>query len=316
MTQPSARPTRDSSGVLPNRDPSGAPPTRDQSAQGIVLMLLAVLCFTTLDAVVKLLIAGYPAAQLIWVRFAFQFLLLLGLLAMRDNARAILRTRFPGLQLLRAALQFATATLFFSSLAHIGLVEAQALADLSPVLITLGAALFLGERLDRARVIGVLVALAGALVILRPGIGVFTPAALLPIAAAVSYAGFALITRRVGSQESPWTAMFYGSALGTLAGGAWALPGWQPVEAGDLPLFLAIGLLGSGAQLCLVRSFSIAEASVVAPFSYAGLLCAALWGMILFGAVPDLWTVVGALVIAGAGLYVWRRETMAASRAA
>jgi drug/metabolite transporter (DMT)-like permease len=141
-------------------------------------------------------------------------------------------------------------------------------------------------------------------------------AALLPIGSAIAYAGFALITRRVGSQESPWTSMLLSSAFGTLAGGALTLPAWQPVAAADLPLFLAIGLLGTGAQLCIVRSFSLAEASVVAPFSYVGIVCAAVWGIVLFGAFPDGWTVLGALVIAGAGIYVWHRETRAASRVA
>jgi drug/metabolite transporter (DMT)-like permease len=295
--------------------PALAPTASDRKARGILLMLCAVLCFTAMDALVKLLIAGYPAAQLLWVRFALQFAIVLAILSVRGTLRATLRTRFGRLHLLRAALQFLTGIFFFSSLAYIGLVEAQALADLSPVLITLGAALFLGERLDRSRLIGVVVALTGALVILRPGLAVFSPSALLPIAAACSYAGFALITRRVGSQESPWTSMVYASAFGTLAGGAIALPGWQPLATDDLPLLLAVGLLGTGAQLFVVRSFSIAEASVVAPFTYAGLLCAAVWGLILFGEVPDIWTVLGALVIAGAGLYVWHRETRAASRA-
>jgi drug/metabolite transporter (DMT)-like permease len=295
------------------RSPS---PARDQTARGILLMLLAVLCFTAMDAVVKLLVAGYPAAQVVFVRFGLQFVLVLGLLLAWGTLGAALRTRFPGLHLLRALFQFATVGFFFTGLAHVGLLEAQALADLSPVMITLGAAMFLGERLDRARVIGVVAALAGALLILRPGLGVFTPAALLPVAAAVSYAGFALITRRVGPEESAWTSMIYGAGFGTLAGGALALPGWQPVATGDLPLFLAIGLLGTAAQLFLVRAFSLAEASVVAPFSYAGIVCAALWGLLLFGAVPDLWTLCGALVIAAAGLYVWHGEVRAASRAA
>jgi drug/metabolite transporter (DMT)-like permease len=291
-------------------------PARDQTAHGIVMMLLAVLCFTAMDALVKFLVAGYPAAQLMFVRFGLQFAIVLGLLLARGALGEALRTRFPRLHMLRAVLQFATVGFFFTGLAHVGLLEAQALADLSPVLITLGAALFLGERLDRARVIGVVAALAGALLVLRPGFGVFTPAALLPVAAAVSYAGFALITRRVGSQESAWTSMIYAAGFGTLAGGLLALPGWQPVATGDLPLFLAIGLLGTAAQLFLVRAFSLAEASVVAPFSYAGIVCAALWGLLLFGAVPDGWTLSGALVIAAAGLYVWRGEVRAASRAA
>jgi drug/metabolite transporter (DMT)-like permease len=89
-----------------------------------------------------------------------------------------------------------------------------------------------------------------------------------------------------------------------------------PVARADLPLFALIGLLGSAAQLCMIRAFSLAEASVVAPFGYVGILFAILWGIFLYGEFPDGWTLFGALVIVLAGLYVWHRETQAARRAA
>lgn len=196
-----------------------------------------------------------------------------------------------------------------------GLAEAQALADISPVLITLGAALFLGEKLGLRRILGVLAAMLGALIIIRPGLSVFTPAALLPLGSAVCYAAFALITRRVGAHESPWTSMIYGSALGMIASSVLVFPVWMPVAPADLALFLLVGVLGSAAQLCLIRAFSLAEASVVAPFGYIGILFAILWGIALYGEYPDGWTLFGALVIVLAGLYVWHRETHTAYRA-
>jgi hypothetical protein len=84
---------------------------------------------------------------------------------------------------------------------------------------------------------------------------------------------------------------------------------WTPIALADLPLFLLIGVLGTVAQLCLIRSFSVAEASLVAPFTYCGIVFATIWGVLLYDEWPDGWTVVGALVIVGAGLYVWHRET-------
>ena len=279
----------------------------NQTARGIGLMLLAVLFFTTMDAVAKGLVGGYPVMQVIFFRFAGQLLLVV--LILRARLGPVLRTRYPGLHLLRAALQFVTIALFFASLNHIGLAEAQALTDMNPVLITLGAALFLGEWLTRDRLLGVALAMAGAMIIIRPGFGVFTPAALLPLAAAVTYAGSALITRHVGPHETPWTAMIYTALFGTLAGGASLPLLWVPIAPPDLWRFAALGALGMVAQLCIIRSFSIAEASVVAPFAYAGLLCAIGWGIVLYGDYPDAATVFGALVIVSAGLYVWRRET-------
>lgn len=292
--------------------PAMPSPTPHNTARGILLMLVGVLLFTAMDAVVKGLVGGYPAMQVVWARFAGQFVIVVALLAARRELGAALRTRFPGLHVARSVFQFGTAGLYFAGLAYVGLAEAQALADISPVLITLGAALFLGERLGLQRILGVLAAMAGALLIIRPGFGVFTPAALLPIGSAVCYAAFALITRRVGAHESPWTSMIYAAAFGTLASGVLLVPIWQPIAPQDVPLFVLIGVLGSAAQLCLVRSFSMAEASVVAPFGYVGILFATGWGILLYDEWPDGWTVLGALVIVLAGLYVWHRETRAA----
>ena len=190
------------------------------------------------------------------------------------------------------------------------------MTDTNPVLITLGAALFLGERLGPRRLLGVFAAMVGAMIIIRPGFGVFTPAALLPIGAAICYTGNALITRFVGSKESAWTSMIYASVFGSTVLGVVQPFTWAPIAVADWPLFCLMGALGTGAQLCLIRSFSMAEASVVAPFAYLGIVFAAIWGAVLYGEYPDVWTVIGALVIIAAGLYVWHRETMAARAAA
>ncbi len=286
---------------------SAAPPST--VSRGVVLMILAVFLFTTMDATAKGLIERYPAPQVIWVRFAGQFALVLLILGPRLGP--VLRTRFPVLHFWRSASQFGATTFFFLSLPHVGLAEATAVADLNPVLITLGAALFLGERLGVRRLAGVVVALLGALIVIRPGAGVFTWWSLLPLCCALSYATSALLTRKIGAQESVWASMVYAALFGTLVAGA-ALPFvWQPVAPADLWRFGLVALLGTGAQLCIIRSFSITEAAVVAPFAYLGIVFATIWGVVLFDHWPDRWTVVGALVIVGAGLYVWHRETRA-----
>ncbi|MFN4191898.1 MAG: DMT family transporter, partial [Tabrizicola sp.] len=232
-------------------------------------------------------------------------------LILRHHLGPVLRTRFPVLHFWRSASQFGATTFFFLSLAHIGLAEATAIADTNPVLITLGAALFLGERLGPRRIAGVVVALIGALIVIRPGAGVFTWAAILPVFCALSYATSALLTRRIGAQESVWASMVYAALFGTIAAGATLPFVWTPVATEDLWRFGLIACLGTGAQLCIIRSFSITEAGIVAPFAYLGIVFAAVWGAVLYDQWPDRWTVVGALVIVGAGLYVWHRENRA-----
>jgi drug/metabolite transporter (DMT)-like permease len=285
-------------------------PPASQVTRGVALMILAILLFTAMDATAKGLIDRYPAPQVVWARFAGQLLIVLVLLNARTGP--LLRTRYPWLHMVRSACQFGATGLFFLSLGHIGLAEATALTDINPVLITLGAALFLGERLGPRRLFGVLVALAGALIIIRPGSGVFSPWALLPLGAAVCYTGNALLTRYIGPKEPVWTSLLHASIFGTLMA-ALALPFvWTPVAPGDLWLFALVGALGTGAQLCIIRSFSITEAAIVAPFAYLGIVFATGWGALLYDQWPDRWTVIGALVIVGAGLYVWHRENQAA----
>lgn len=281
--------------------------------KGIGLMVLAIVLFTTMDATAKHLIATYPAPLVIWARFAGMLVLVLLILNRRVPRMA--RTRFPMLHFWRSATQFGATGLFFLSLGYIGLAEATAIVDINPVLVTLGAALFLGEKFGLRRAAGVIAALIGAMIIIRPGSDVFSVAAFLPLGAAICYSANVLLTRFLGQQESVWTAMLYASAFGTVAG-ALALPWvWQPIALQDLPWFVLVGILGTCAQLCIIRAFSITEAAVLAPFGYLGLIFSAFWGVMLFDQYPDGWTIFGALVIASAGLYVWHRETQLAKAA-
>lgn len=281
-----------------------------QVTKAVLLMITAIVFFTAMDAAAKGLIARYPAPQVIWARFMGQLLVVLILL--RQHTPRLLRTTNPRLHFARSAFQFGATAMFFLSLSHIGLAEATALTDLNPVLITLGAAVFLGERLGPRRLAGVFVALIGAMIIIRPGAGVFSPWALLPLGAAICYTGNALITRHIGASESAWTSMLYASIFGTAAASLAVAGVWQPIALADLPHFALIGALGTCAQLAIIRSFSMAEASVVAPFAYLGIVFAAVWGAVLYDEWPDATSVFGALVIVGAGLYVWHRETATA----
>ncbi|MDF3605507.1 DMT family transporter [Paracoccus sp. DMF-8] len=275
---------------------------------GIVLLLLAILSFTLMDATAKYLAPRYHPAQIVWARYITNFIIVLVLVAPR--LRSTLKSRRPMMQAARALCQLASIGLFFTSLGHVGLAEATAIMDANPVLITLGAALFLGERIGLRRILGITVALIGALIIIRPGAGVFQPAALLPLIGAFTYAGGAILTRmaRVDSTMTSvlWTVLI-GTALTTLL-----VPfHWTPIAPGDLWAFAIIGLFGFAAQFLLIRAFTMAEAGAIAPFGYTGLIWAGLWGWLFWGELPDRTTVIGAIVIVAAGIYVWTREAMA-----
>ena len=275
--------------------------------RGLLQLLAAVLLFTVLDAIAKDLVARYSFVVVLWARFAVQLVFVA--LFLRHRFPAHLHTSVPGLHLARGLTQLGAGGCFFAALAYIGLAEATALGDLNPVFITLGAALFLRERIGIHRIMAVLAAMAGAWMIVRPGTDAFSPAAVLPLLCAIFYAANALITRAVGRSEPVATVMVLSSLIGT-ALVSLALPFYvTPVALADIPRFIAIGAMGTVAQVLVIRAFSTTEASVLAPFGYVGIVFATVWGLIFFGERPDGMTLAGALVIVLAGVYVWHRET-------
>ncbi len=275
--------------------------------RAIIMMILGILSFTLMDSSVKALAPRVGVLPTLWARYAGQMLFVLILIAPR--IRSVVRTRYPKLQFLRSVLLMGATGFFFTSLSLIPLSDAAALMAVNPVLITLGAAVFLGEALGPRRILGIAIAMVGALIVIRPGSAVFSSAALLPLAAAACYSAYALLTRRVGPDEDVWTSLFYTGLVGTVLLSILVPFAWVPLDGVSIVLMGLAALFGTVGQLLIIRSFSTGEAAMLAPFSYTGLIFATLWGVLLFSELPDIWTIAGALVIAGAGLYVWHRET-------
>ncbi|WP_375552060.1 DMT family transporter [Rhodophyticola porphyridii] len=279
------------------------------TAQGILYMLAAIFLFSAMDALAKLLTGRFDVLQVVWARYAGQTLVVMAVLAPR--LRLLIRTRHLGLQLLRSGFLFAATVCFFTSLSFMEIASATAVMNIHPILLTLGAALILREALGPRRIFGIAAAMTGALIIIRPGSDVFTLAATLPLLGGVFYASYALSTRFLGRDEGILTSFLYTALIGTVVASAIVPFVWTPPDLADLGLFLLLGMVGAGGQFLLIKSLTVAEAGAVAPFGYAGVIFATLWGLFAFGERPDAMTILGALVIIGAGVYVWHRETRA-----
>ena len=300
---------------MPRPAPVGARPAHGENDQtrGILVLLLAIFLFTLVDATAKYLGQYYPVPQVVWARYMGNFVVVA--IYFRTSFVPSLRSRQPGLQFLRALTQLASASLFFTSLQYIGIAEATAIMDINPVLITLGAGLFLGEYIGWRRILGIIAALIGAMIIIRPGMGVFHPAAILPLIGAFTYAAGALLTRVVRT-DGLATSVVWSVLVGTIATSLLVPFFWQPIQMEHLWAFLIIGLLGAASQALIVYAFSLAEAGAIAPFGYTSLIWAALWGWLFWGVFPDQWTVIGAVIIVAAGLYIWSRENRTARKEA
>ena len=272
----------------------------------ILLMIGAVFCFASMDATAKYLMKEIGPAQTIWARYTVQALIVTVLILPKINVYG--RTNYPKLQFLRSVALMMATTLFFFAFSRLGLAEASAIFNISPVLITLGAFLFLREQIGPRRLIGIIVSLLGALIIIRPGTGVFSIYALLPLGAAIFYSTYSLATRFVGTDESPWTSLFYSAIFGAICYSIYIAFYWNPMSSNAILLTIIIGLFGTAGHICLIRALTLGEASLVAPFIYINLLFTTTWGFVLFGNLPDFWTIVGALIIVAAGIYVWARD--------
>ena len=272
----------------------------------ILLMIGAVFCFASMDATAKYLMKEIGPAQTIWARYTVQAVIVTVLILPKINVYG--RTNYPKLQFLRSVALMMATTLFFFAFSKLGLAEASAIFNISPVLITLGAFLFLREQIGPRRLIGIIVSLLGALIIIRPGTGVFSIYALLPLGAAIFYSTYSLATRFVGTDESPWTSLFYSAIFGAICYSIYIAFYWNPMSNNAILLTIVIGLFGTAGHICLIRALTLGEASLVAPFIYTNLLFTTTWGLVLFGNLPDFWTIVGALIIVAAGIYVWARD--------
>ena len=274
--------------------------------RAILAMLFTFLTFAIMDTIAKHLTGTMHPVQVVWARYVSQTVFIVILLAPR--LRVLARTASPGLQLLRSGLLFAATLLYFTAIRLMELAEAVALMQTAPLIITALAALVLGEAVGIRRWSGVCIGLIGALIIIRPGLGVFQPAALLALGAAVCMAAYQVATRMLSTADSIWTTLLYTAGVGTLIASAAAPFYWTPPSLTEALLMAVIGVIGGFGHLSLVYGLSQAPASMLAPFNYTALVWAILFGFVFFAELPGPTTLAGAAVIVGAGLYVWHRE--------
>jgi drug/metabolite transporter (DMT)-like permease len=274
--------------------------------RGIVWMLGAMFCFVSMDAMVKLALGGIRVEQVLWARYFFHFVLLAIFIAPR--AGRVLATARLGLQLARSLLLLVTTFFFFTGLKFLPLADMSALMMVAPIVVTGLSVPILKEKVGPRRWAGVAMGMVGALIIIRPGTGVFGLAALFPLGAALCYSFYQITTRLLSHHDRPLTTLFYTALVGAALMSLTMPAVWQPLTGADWALLVAIGLVGAIGHFALIKSLEAAPASTVAPFGYTAILWATLYGFVLFGDWPDHWTLVGAVLIVGSGLYILHRE--------
>ncbi len=277
----------------------------EQPLRGIALMIGATICFSLSDTMAKYLVGNLPAVEIAWIRYVVFTLLALGPLARRP---ADLRARRPLLQILRGLGIVASALFFILGLAHLPMAEAAAVSFASPLFITMLAFPLLGEVVGARGWAAAVLGFAGVLIAVRPGTDSFHPAALMVLLSSLAWAVSMIATRKMGVIDRSATTVVWTAGIGLLALTVLLPFAHGPMTLAQLGLAVLLGLAASSGHWLAIVAYRHAAASVLAPLSYAQLIWSSTFGFIVFGGLPDRWTLIGAVFIIGSGLYTVQRE--------
>lgn len=275
--------------------------------RGILITLLAMFLFGLMDAGSKYLATRYPAAQIIWLRYVFTIPMLLAAMAPRGITR-YLRSQRPGLQVARGVLLAVEIGLVVWTFGQLPLADVHAVLALTPLVVTALSVPMLREPVGPRRWAAVAVGFLGVLIVLRPGLGVLHPAALVALLAVFLYSLYQILTKMVSHADAAETTLLWQLVAGVVVASLAVPFVWRPVALEHWPMFLVVAVLGGLGHYLMIRAFQLSSAVVIQPVSYVLLVWAVVIGYLGFGDVPDIWTLVGALVIVGAGSYTAVRE--------
>jgi drug/metabolite transporter (DMT)-like permease len=290
-----------------------APARADRPFKGIALILLSTTFLGVSDVTAKYLSASLPSIEIAWVRFLV-FALIMVPAMVPGSPLFAMRTSRVGLQLMRGAALLGSSLFFITGLRYLPIAEASATGFVAPLFVTALSIVLLSEKVGVRRWLATATGLLGVLIILRPGTGAFHAAAFFPLISALAWAATLIMTRMMSGREHAITIMTYSSIAGVailsvLVPFVWVAPSWHAVMFGIL-----IGVASTAGQWIVVLAFRYADASVLAPFSYTQLVWVSTLGFLIFGEVPDAWTVVGAAFIVASGLYTAHRERVRQSQ--
>ncbi|WP_372426390.1 DMT family transporter [Salinarimonas chemoclinalis] len=304
----------------PSPAPSGEPPQTDLDAPldaaasrerlaAIGLMCAALICFSCLDTSAKWLgEAGLPTLQVVFLRYLVS-IVLISAFVNGLTTPGVTRSARPGLQVLRSLFLMGGTLLNFTALRWLQLAETMAIMFSTPFIVALIAGPLLGERVGPRRLAAIAVGFVGVLVVVRPGIEGFHPAALLSIGAAVCNALYGVTTRMLAGHDGSRTTLVYSGLVGLAVTAPIAPFVWEaPPSVLSWLLLAGLGAFGAVGHWLLILAHARAPAAALSPFFYTQIVWMLALGWLVFGDLPDAWTLVGAAVVVASGLYLLARE--------
>ncbi|MFO1173043.1 MAG: DMT family transporter [Hyphomicrobiaceae bacterium] len=288
-------------------EPALPPTSKDSPLTGIVMMLTAMAILPVTDAAAKYMTVAIPALQLVWARYVFQMLTLLPV-GVAKLGTGVFRSNNLRLQLARSLILTIGTVFFFAALQTMPLADALAVFFLSPILTTMFSPLVLGEHVGPWRWSAVILGFAGALLVIRPGFQTFTPGLVFAIGSGFTYAGYALITRKLAGTDHPLVTLNMTGLVGAGAASLILPFVWVMPTAEQWGLMLLMGVVSAFGHMLIILAYERSSASGLAPFAYAEIVSAAALGYWLFGDFPSAVTWTGILTIVTSGIVIAWRE--------
>jgi drug/metabolite transporter (DMT)-like permease len=285
--------------------------TTPQNTQtGIWLMIATTLVFAAQDALSRHLGANYPVAMVVMLRFWFFAVFVMAMAARSEGGlRAATRSAYPWAQLARGLLLVTEIAVIVVAFVKLGLIETHAVFTCSPLLVAALSGPILGEKVGWRRWTAILVGFVGVLIILKPGFGVFSPWALLPLASATMFAVYGLLTRFVARKDSASVSFFWTGIVGAIAVTPFGLSYWTPMTPVDWGWMALLCCAAALSHWLLIKAYAVAEASAIQPFAYLQLVWVSGIGLVLFGETLRINVAVGAGIVVAAGIFtLWRQR--------
>ena len=281
---------------------------RSNESIGILFGILAYLSFSILDATQKTLILYHSVFQLLLVKYFFVLFLSL-IESKRKNNSSFYRSKNIKLQIFRSLLSLMESGCFVLSFKYLSLADAHSIGSLAPVIVVALSAIILKEKVSPKTWVAIFIGFIGVLIIVRPTSSIFDVKALLPLVAAFALGLYQVITKKVSKHDSNETSLFYTSIIGLIIMAILATNFWTPIENSSYIMFLAIGLFFSLGLYLQIIALSKARASILQPFHYTLIFWAIIFGYIFYDDVPDMFTIVGALIITCSGIFALNQSS-------
>lgn len=280
----------------------------DRPVVGILWMLLTGALFVAVTAIVKHVGPGLPAAETAFLRYVLGLVFLIPMIA------SILRARLsrPSLWLFaaRGGAHSLGVMLWFFAMTQIPIAEVTAMNYMSPIYVTIGAALFLGETLAMRRVLAVIVALLGALIILRPGFREISAGHIAMLFAAVLFGASYLIAKLMSGRVSPAVVVGMLSITVTIGLAPFAYAVWVPPSIQQLGWIFLVACFATAGHFTMTLAFRAAPVTVTQPITFLQLVWSVVLGAVVFSEAVDFWVVLGGSVIFGSVIFITWREAV------